>query len=78
MLGSAISIGIGALLAVLAAREMVIAFQTSSFRVRWSRRLIKRKQHPVMFWMNSIALMLACSAGLFLIGWGLQGARVMP
>jgi hypothetical protein len=78
MLGSAISIGIGALLAVLATREMVIAFQTSSFRVRWSRRLIKRKQHPVMFWMNSVALMLACSAGLFLIGWGLQGARVMP
>ena len=78
MLGSAISIGIGALLAALAAREMVIAFQTSSFRVRWARRLIKRKQHPVMFWMNSVALMLACSAGLFLIGWGLRGARVVP
>jgi len=78
MLGSAISIGIGALLAALAAREMVIAFQTSSFRVRWSRRPIKRKQHPVMFWMNSVALMLACSAGLFLIGWGLRGAQVVP
>jgi hypothetical protein len=78
MLGSAISIGIGALLAVLAAREMVIALQTSSSRVRWSRRPIKRKRHPVMFWMNSAALMLACSAGLFPIGWGLQGARVVP
>ena len=78
MLGSAISIGIGAFVVVLAAREMVIALQTSSSRVRWSRRPIKRKQHPVMFWMSSVALMLACSAGLFLIGWGLQGARVVP
>ena len=78
MLGSAISIGIGAFVVVLAAREMVIALQTSSFRVRWSRRAIGRKQHPVMFWMNSVALILACSAGLFLIGWGLQGARVVP
>jgi hypothetical protein len=64
----AVAIVFGATLVFLAGREIFIAFQTSSFRVRWSRRRMRRKTHPVMYWLNMVALVIACCAGLAIAG----------
>jgi hypothetical protein len=70
MISNALLMLSGAVLVLLAGREVVVTFQTSSFRVRWSQKRIRRKHHPVMFWVNSVALLLACAGGIFLISWG--------
>ena len=60
----------GAALVFLAGREIFVSLQTSSFRVRWSRRPIKRERHPMMFWANVVALVTACCAGVAIAGIG--------
>jgi hypothetical protein len=51
-------------------RQIFLMFRDGSFRARGSR-LIVRNAHPVIFWMNLVALVLFGVIGVALICWQL-------
>ena len=51
-------------------RQMFLMFRDGSFRAR-GNRLIVRKAHPTIFWMNLVGLVLFGAIGAALISWQL-------
>jgi hypothetical protein len=51
-------------------RQMFLMFRGGSFRAR-DNRLILRSEHPVIFWMNFVGVVLFGVIGVALICWQL-------
>ena len=63
---------VGLVIVLIATRALVRTFRQGSFRAR-GHRLLRRRNHPVMFWANAAGLGIVWAIGLALIGWALLG-----
>jgi hypothetical protein len=61
---------IGIMMVLMASREMILTLRNDSFRAL-GNRLIRRKAHPVIFWMELGALVIVGLLGLAVIAWAL-------
>ena len=62
----------GLVIMLVASRALVRTFRQGTFRAR-GHRLLRRRNHPVIFWANVAALGIVWAIGLALIGWVLSG-----
>jgi hypothetical protein len=62
----------GLIIVLIASRALARGFRQGTFRSR-GHRLLRRKNHPVMFWVNAAVLGVQCAIGLGLLGWALSG-----
>ena len=60
----------GLVIMLVASRVLVRTFRQGTFRAR-GHRLLRRRNHPVMFWANAAGLGIVWAIGLALIGWAL-------
>jgi hypothetical protein len=58
----------GLAILLVSSRQIFRAFRDGSFRAR-GHRLIVRRAHPMIFWMNLVGLVLFGAVGAALIGW---------
>ena len=66
-------IGVLGLIMVFAGtREVVLTFRRSTFRVRGGR-LLRRRSHSVIFWINVAGISVFSAVGVMLIIWALSG-----
>jgi hypothetical protein len=67
-----ILIGAVGLFTVLAAlRALARTFRQGTFRSR-GHRLLRRKNHPVIFWANAARISILAAIGLALMGWAVS------
>jgi hypothetical protein len=59
---------IGVTTLIVGSRQLFVTLRDGSFRAR-GNRLIRRKSHPIMFWMNFGALSFVSVIGAALITW---------
>ena len=62
---------LGLVIVLIATRSLARTFRRGAFRVR-GYRLIRRRNHPIMFWVNAGGIGILCAIGLALIGWALS------
>ncbi|HEY2425646.1 MAG TPA: hypothetical protein VGI09_07085 [Pseudolabrys sp.] len=53
---------LGLIMAFVAMRELRLSFRHSTFRVRGGR-LLRRRNHPVIFWINVVGISIFGVAG---------------
>jgi hypothetical protein len=63
---------VGLVIVFISIRALGRTFRRGTFRVRGGR-LFRRRNHPVMFWVNAAGIGVVCAIGLALIGWALSG-----
>ena len=61
----------GLIIVLIGLRALARGFRHGTFRSR-GHRLLRRKNHPVMFWVNAAVLGVQCAIGLALLGWALS------
>jgi len=61
---------IGLTMLFMSARQMFLTLRDGFLRAR-GNRLIKRKSHPIMFWVNFGGLVVVGILGVATIAWGL-------
>ena len=63
----------GAALIIMSSRQMFLSLRSGSSRLRGGR-IIKRKNHPVIFWISIGGLIVVCILGCWLILWSMLRA----
>jgi hypothetical protein len=61
---------IGVAMIIMGTRQMFQTLRTGRLRARGGR-IIRRKNHPVMFWLNFGGLLIICVLGVVSIVWEL-------
>jgi hypothetical protein len=63
---------LGLVMVFVGTRELMLTFRHTTFRVRGGR-LLRRRSHPVIFWVNVAGISIFGAVGVVLIIWALSG-----